>query len=829
MRRLLNRLSARYALLFAMLLTALTLLVLSLAGYFAYQQTNTLRDQLTTAFSSTQSANDIEALRASGAYLSNRLFNPLYAMDVSALNEEIEQIRSWLHPLSVQVLDATGGIVTDGSVDNAGYGTRLPLPDDLRPGHPVIDEVPGGRVLYFAIGYGSEVQGYARIELSDQRSRALLQALHQEIGAAWQSFEGGIVSLAVIGIALILLISLLLGQRLSASLSRPLVAMTHAAEEYAAGNLEYTIAAGGDDELGRLARALNAMAGDLARADKMLTRAQEIAAFGSWGWRHGSEQLILSHGIYRMLGVAPGVFSPTVKGFLKHVREADQERLFAILQGHFDTAVSAEFSIMRGDGEERVLLLRGEPEFDVAGAVRGVVGTMQDVTEERRSQRQLVQLANYDNLTRLPNRNLFYDRLRHAVGQAGRQGREVALLFLDLDRFKSINDALGHDVGDELLRQVAQRLSEVIREADTLARMGGDEFTVVVEHAQAGLAGQAVASHIIETLAPAFQIAGRELFISVSIGIALYPKDAATIDALVKNADTAMYVAKEQGRATFRFFATELDQRAHGRLAMEQALRRAIEQDEFELHFQPIVRANGGKLVAVETLLRWQCDGEVQSPAAFIPVLEDSGLISRITGRVLRRACEFVLQLHQRGLRGVRVAVNLSARQFEQADLIDLIDRVLADTGLKRGVLELEITESTLLDREVSERHAAALAQRGVRLAIDDFGTGYSSLTYLKRFHVDTLKIDRSFVRDVLLDEDDAQIATAVIGLARGLGVDCVAEGVEQLAQLELLQQMGCDLVQGYLVCRPLAAEALLDWAGGQELLDTGCYWSASA
>jgi diguanylate cyclase (GGDEF)-like protein len=429
----------------------------------------------------------------------------------------------------------------------------------------------------------------------------------------------------------------------------------------------------------------------------------------------------------------------------------------------------------------------------------------------------------------LPNRNLFYDRMRHATEKAKRCGEEIALLFLDIDRFKHVNDTLGHDIGDELLRQVARRLQSVVRRSDTLARMGGDEFTIIAEDIGNDLAPQKMARQIIDALSPAFLLGERSLCVSASIGIALFPKDAEDIDTLIRNADTAMYVAKEQGRATFRFFTAQLNQLAHQRLEMEQNLRQAIAQQHFELHYQPQVQASDGRLIAIEALLRWRQDGEPQSPEAFIPVLEEIGLITQITGWVLREACAAGARLAEQGAPDVRVAVNLSAMQFQQSDLPDLIDEALADSSIQPEQLEVEITESTLLEREHSRNNASQLVKRGVRIAIDDFGTGYSSLTYLKRFRVDALKIDRSFVQNILSDPEDAQITSAVIALAQGLVIDCVAEGVEDIAQFHLLRELGCELIQGYLVCRPIDSDALMVWAASQSWRDDACFWSESA
>ncbi|AFL73281.1 putative bifunctional diguanylate cyclase/phosphodiesterase [Thiocystis violascens] len=693
----LRGLGARYALLIASILLGAMGFVLALAGYFVFEGTNDLRTELTESFSSIQTAHDRQALQDSGSYLGNRLFDPLYTLDITALNEEIERIKAWLAPEAVLILDAEGRVVTDGTIENRDYARLYPLPDDLMPGEVRIETTDAGRLAHFSIGYGREIAGYARLLISDAHGRALLDNLRDRVEDAWHRFANRFFAIALISILVAIVLSLLLGIKLSVSLSRPLREMSRAVEQYAAGNLEHKLPEWPQDELGALARSLNQMA-----------NAQE------------------------------------------------------------------------------------------------------------RAREQLMLLANYDNLTRLPNRHLFYDRLRQAISKARRGQHQIALFFLDLDRFKEINDALGHDFGDELLRQVADRLSRVVRDSDTLARMGGDEFTLIVEDVMNDYPLQAIAEKMINALADPFMIEERLLDVSVSIGIAIYPHDADGIDTLIKHADTAMYAAKGQGSGTFRFFTQEMQEAARERLSLEHGLRRAIMREEFNLHFQPLVRADDGRLIAIEALLRWS-DGDTPKPTErLIAVLEETGLIAQLTHWVLREATRSLKALQEEGFGELRVCVNLSARQFQQADLLDLIDRVLLEFALPPGQLELEITESTLLDDQVCQSNATQLASRGIRLAIDDFGTGYSSLTYLKRFDVDVLKIDRSFVRDMLEDPGDAQIVAAVLALAAGLGLESVAEGVERSGQKERLSALGCNLIQGYLICRPLPLPELIDWMRAQ-------------
>lgn len=814
---MLRGISSRYTLFIASVLLAAMGLVLLLSGYLVFRGTSELSAELTDSFSTVQTASDIHALRANSAYLGNRLFDPLYNLDVSALNEEIAQIDAWLSPESVLILDADGRVVTDGTISNPDHDRQIEIPADLSRDMARIEEIADGQIVSFAIGYGSEIAGYARIRFSNERNRQLLGALHAKVEHSWKDFEGRFLSIALISIVLTAVASLLIGSRLSRTVSRPLRDMSHAVEQYAAGNLTHKLPEGSADELGRLADSLNRMATDLDKASFLLMRAQEMAALGSWEWEREQDRLQLSHGVYRIFGIAPASFSATIDHFVAFFPEEDRSRLADILRGAFETSVSIKLSCDCADGETRILLLRGESNRDAEGRVIGTVGTVQDITEQQRAKDQLMLLANYDSLTGLPNRNLFYDRLRQAISKAKRDQRQVALFFLDLDRFKAINDALGHDVGDDLLSRVAKRLKEVVRECDTLARIGGDEFTLIVENLIDDYPLPAIAQKMIDVLTPPFALAERQLYISVSVGIAIYPGDAESLDTLIKHADTAMYAAKEQGKGTFRFFTLELQQIARDRLAIEGALREAIDQLEFELHYQPQVRADDGRLVAIEALLRWRHGGRLESPAAFIGVLEETGLITRLTAWVLRTAAQALQQLQQQSGSDLRVCVNLSARQFQQPNLLDLIDETLAECALQSAHLEIEITESTLLDDERCQDNATQLAARGIRLALDDFGTGYSSLTYLKRFDVDVLKIDRSFVRDMIEDQGDAQIVSTVLALAAGLGIESVAEGVEVNEQKDRLRGLGCDLIQGYLICPPVGIQDLLVWTRQQQ------------
>ena len=428
-----------------------------------------------------------------------------------------------------------------------------------------------------------------------------------------------------------------------------------------------------------------------------------------------------------------------------------------------------------------------------------------EIHDRRLAEARASYLAHHDELTGLPNRALFMDRLQQAIARAGRSGRSVAVLFLDLDRFKNINDSLGHATGDELLKQVGALCAKDLRETDTVARLGGDEFIVCLGDVGTAEEAGGVARRLLAEITAGFEIGGHRLHANASIGISLYPADGADAETLIRNADTAMYHAKGDGRGTFHFFRPQMTERVKRRLALEIGLRQALERQEFVLHFQPIVELATGRIVGAEALVRWNHpERGLVSPAEFIPVAEDIGLIVPLGEWVLREACAQAARWPASGPDAPFVAVNLSARQFHEGSLAATVENALARAGLQASRLELEITESVLMQQtDPSMRVLRELEALGAKLAIDDFGTGYSSLGYLKRFPVSTLKIDRSFLRDVSRDDDDRAIVTAIMAMARSLGLAVTAEGVERPEQAAFLRELGCDQTQGYLYGRP--------------------------
>lgn len=486
---------------------------------------------------------------------------------------------------------------------------------------------------------------------------------------------------------------------------------------------------------------------------------------------------------------------------------SDDRKILASGQGY----LNREESRLGPDGNLGWHLISKVPLTDAQGHITAILGTYEDITARKRQEDRTRFLAYHDELTGLPNRLLAQDRLEQAIALADRDNTTVALLFLDLDNFKTVNDTLGHSLGDQLLREVAQRLRECVRDTDTVSRQGGDEFLLILPALPDAEASVAVLTKVLRHVHEPFELQGHELVVSASIGIALFPDDGSDAESLMKKADTAMYRAKDMGRNTYCFFDARMNEGAMEHLQMRTALSRALERGELLLHYQPQIDLVHGHVIGVEALLRWQHpQWGVVSPARFIPVAEESGLIVAMGDWVLHEACQQAAAWLQAGHPPLVMAVNLSAVQFRRGELEQTVQQALQSSGLPPRLLELELTESILIgDTERVLATVTRLKALGVQLSIDDFGTGYSSLSYLKRFHVDKLKIDQSFVRDLAHDPEDDAIVRAIIQMARSLDLLTIAEGVETAAQLQQLQKDGCDQAQGYHLARPMPASAL--------------------
>ncbi|VAX00092.1 diguanylate cyclase/phosphodiesterase (GGDEF & EAL domains) with PAS/PAC sensor(s) [hydrothermal vent metagenome] len=437
-----------------------------------------------------------------------------------------------------------------------------------------------------------------------------------------------------------------------------------------------------------------------------------------------------------------------------------------------------------------------------------------DITDRKEYETRLTHLANFDSLTGLSNRTLFHDRLEHAISQAKRNDSQLSLLFIDLDRFKPINDTYGHHIGDLLLTTVAMRIKNCIREGDTLSRLSGDEFTIILEGIELDEDAAKIADNIIHTLRKPYNLKGNELFNSASIGISSYPNDDADFNNLIKNADTAMYRAKELGGNQYQFFTMDLNYRAEERLTLENKLRFALDKDLFSIEYQPKINIKNNTLSGIEALMRFT-DPELGRipPVSFIPLLEETGLINRAGEWIIRKACSQYMQWRQSGFPDLRMSINLSVYQFKEDKLVDNIFKIISDTKINPHNLEFEITESLLVENiEETTQALNRLHQKGIKISIDDFGTGYSSLAYLKKFPIDILKIDRSFVNDITTNEDDAIIVETIIAMARSLKLSITAEGVESVHQLNFLKERDCDEVQGYYFSKPLTSKQLIDF-----------------
>jgi diguanylate cyclase (GGDEF)-like protein/PAS domain S-box-containing protein len=471
------------------------------------------------------------------------------------------------------------------------------------------------------------------------------------------------------------------------------------------------------------------------------------------------------------------------------------------------------FIINRNNREHAVRLSAGLL-HNASGKAQGVVLGITDVTDTHKMMQQMAYQATHDPLSDLPNRSLLFDRLTQIITRAGERKIIAAVFFIDLDQFKKVNDQIGHYGGDQLLKEVGERLQSCCGEDDITAHLGSDKFVIVLNQIPESEAAGRFADELLQALVPPFSLEGQDVYITCSIGICLYPNDGNDVDELLKNADTAMCRAKECGRNFYRFFSRAMNDRIQERLDIEQKLREALDKGELEIYYQPQVRAGDGRLVGAESLLRWNNSeyGPI-SPARFIPVAEDCGLILPIGEWVLKSVCRQARRWLEVGLPPLRVAVNLSSKQFLYGNIFDMVHRSLKETGLAPACLELEITESLIMeDLTQSTELLKELKKLGIRVSIDDFGTGYSSLSYLKHFPVDQLKIDQSFVCDIAAKPGDEAITLAIITMAHGLGLGVIAEGVENQAQLSILQQQKCDEIQGYFFSRPLSMEQMTQY-----------------
>jgi diguanylate cyclase (GGDEF)-like protein len=562
----------------------------------------------------------------------------------------------------------------------------------------------------------------------------------------------------------------------------------------------------------------------LEQHKRRLSNAQRIGEMGDWEWDVGRDRLMPSEQSWLLCGHTEDVgHGTTLAGFLASVVPDDATRVAAAFEQAKNSGegFSIDHRVVLPSGAVRHVQQQVEViERDEQGRARQVAGAVHDITRRKDSEEQIRRLAYYDPLTSLPNRLLFTEQLSRSIAHASRHGGQLAVIFVDLDNFKRVNDTLGHRAGDELLRIASNRLASVLRGHDTMsrhtdhsgnsiARLGGDEFTVLLNGLSRPEDAALVAQRLVAALAQPVVVQGTEVFVGGSLGVAMYPSDGTDVDTLLMHADTAMYRAKASGRGGFQLFDPSMNARALDRLHLETQLRRAMERDEFVLHYQPRVDVLSGRIIGAEALIRWQhAERGLLQPGEFIPMVEDTGLVIPIGEWAIGEVCRQMAVWHDQGMPPVPVAVNLASTHLREQGLPALVRSALDRHGVEASLLGIEVTESILLaDPEVSIEIASQLCSMGVQLSIDDFGTGYSSLSYLKRLPIAALKIDRSFVRDLDTDPDDEAIVSAIIALAHSLKLKVVAEGVETASQLRFLQAHKCDEYQGFYVSRAVVPD----------------------
>ena len=634
-----------------------------------------------------------------------------------------------------------------------------------------------------------------------------------------------IVSLLVIALAF------MIARYLQQLLIKPIQKITSTARTISEQQ-DYSLRAerGVKDELGDMVDVFNDMLSKIQQENDRLGASEEKFRQLSTVSPVGIFQVDLEHKITYVnnrWSQITGMEQPHVslENWLSRIRIQDRRRALkawsALMQHHQDFVVEVGFE----KGEDITWsIIEASVLHDGKGEVYGYMGAISDITDLKNAQLQMETLAFFDPLTGLSNRRLFIDRLEKAVSESRRRSSFIALLFIDLDQFKRINDSLGHEAGDQLLVEIARRLETSVRESDTVSRIGGDEFTVLLSDIDSSNGVRHICEKILTRLGKPIAINNQEVITTVSIGITLGPSDGDTGSTLMRNADMAMYQAKAMGRNNYQFFSEDMNQEMMGYLEIEKNLRASIKaQDEFVIFYQPKTNLSDGEFIGAEALIRWLPKGkDMISPDRFIPIAEESGLIVPIGKWVLRESCMQIKRLIDSGLwpEHAKVAVNLSARQFSDPELIHHIQETLQLTGCPVSILELEITESTLMgDVESAILTMRHIKEMGISIAIDDFGTGYSSLSYLKRFPIDVLKVDRSFVMDIPKDRNDMEITAAVIAMAHKLHLKVVAEGIETQAQLDFLKDNHCEYGQGYYIAKPMPMEQLEAYIGGQLLV----------
>ncbi len=541
-----------------------------------------------------------------------------------------------------------------------------------------------------------------------------------------------------------------------------------------------------------------------------LVHAHKVARLGYWDWDVKHDRLYWSDEVFNIYGIPPDAGEINYQRFLEKVYEDDQDKVDYATRKAFNKGepYSIEHRVIQADGTFKYIHQHAELIKNEEGQVIRMLGIAQDITERHLAQKKIKHLAYYDSLTDLPNRTLFHDRLNHALERAGRSKEEVAVFLIDLDRFKKINDSLGHDIGDLFLQSVSNSLKNATRSADTIARLGGDEFALVIEGVTSEEGVLEVARKTLDALLATHNIQGNELICAGSIGITLSSKDNRKKETLIKQADLAMYKSKEEGGNRYSFYNKEMKSRAHQMLILENELRKALDKNELIVHYQPKVCVKTNKIKGMEALIRWQHPEKgLIPPTDFVPIAEETGLIVPMGMWILEEACKQTSKWHKQGFSDLIVSINISAKQFHSKGFVDGIQKALIDSGINPQFVELEITEScTITDIDKTIRFLNAFRDMGMRISMDDFGTGFSSLSFLNQLPLDTLKVDRAFIKDINENGENGELASLIIAMAKSLNLSVVAEGIETMDHLNFLKNSDCDEFQGFLASPPVEA-----------------------
>jgi PAS domain S-box-containing protein len=588
---------------------------------------------------------------------------------------------------------------------------------------------------------------------------------------------------------------------------------------------------------------------ELLTSQAKLNKAQRIARLGSWEWDFHTQRIRVSEECRVVVGLAVSDGEVSERQAWARVVPEDRNRIEKLFRDGLDSASTLTFEcgVLHPDGRARIVRVEAEFERDAAGRTVAMHGVIQDVTERRQAEDQIRRLANYDSLTGLPNRRYLREEFGATIDKARAAGHVLALLFVDIDRFKQINDTLGHEVGDQVLREVAWRLHSTVRETDTVARvahnaqraagprpaegehhargdsrvarLGGDEFTVLLTNVNDQDDVDRILQRLVDAIRVPIDCFGHEVHVGASIGVALFPRDGEDVDSLLRKADLAMYAAKAKGGNSWRAFSESMNNAVAARWHLEAGLHHALERDELVLHYQPKVDTTTGRIIGAEALMRWMRDGDIVAPGEFIGTAEESGLIVPITEWAIDKVCWQISDWRRRGMEPVPIALNISGGHFQRGNLAAPVRAALAQNGVPAQLLAVELTETVLMrDLDVALPLLEELKSLGISISIDDFGTGYSSLAYLRRLPIDTIKIDRSFVMELEVSADSATIVAAIIAMAKALKLSTIAEGVETVGQVKALGGHGCTLMQGFLFSRPLPADAFARLIGEAQM-----------